>query len=138
MAYNLPAFLNGAQNFIIALLLSCALLALFKRIYQAITPYNERALIAEGNMAAAVALGGSMLGFALPLASALTETADRVEFVMWGILAGVVQILSFTILRRFIVADVKGNIEAGNMAVAIYLAATAIAVGLLNAASMTY
>ena len=138
MAYNLPAFLNGAQNFIIALLLSCALLALFKRIYQAITPYNERALIAEGNMAAAVVLGGSMLGFALPLASALTETDDRVEFVMWGILAGIVQILSFTILRRFIVADVKGNIEAGNMAVAIYLAATAIAVGLLNAASMTY
>lgn len=138
MHYNWPAFLNGAQNFIIALVLSAALLALFKRIYQAITPYNERALIAEGNMAAAVALAGSMIGFALPMASALTVTVDRVEFVMWTVLAGVVQIVSFLIIRKFIVADVKGKIEAGNMATAIYLAATAIAIGLLNAASMTY
>lgn len=138
MSYSLPIFLNGAQNFIIALVLSAALLALFKRIYQAITPYNERVLIAEGNKAAAVALAGSMIGFALPMASALTVTVDRLEFVMWAVLAGVVQILAFLILRRFIVDDIKGKIEAGNMAVAIYLAATAIAIGLLNAASMTY
>lgn len=138
MSYNLPAFLNGAYQFLVALILSAALLALFKRIYQAITPYSERELIANGNMAAAIALAGSMIGFALPMASALMVTADRVEFVMWAVLAGVVQILSFTILRRFIVTDVKAKIEAGNMAVAIYLAATAVAVGLLNAASMTY
>lgn len=138
MSYNWSAFLFGAQHFIIALVLSAALLALFKRIYQAITPYNERELIADGNKAAAVALAGSMIGFALPLASALAVTADRVEFVMWAILAGVVQIVAFLILRKFIVADIKGKIEAGNMAVAIYLAATAIAIGLLNAASMTY
>lgn len=138
MSYNLPAFLNGAYQFIVALVLSVALLALFKRIYQAVTPYNERTLIADGNKAAAVALAGSMIGFALPMASALMVTADRIEFVMWVVLAGLVQILSFTIIRRFIVADIKGKIEAGNMAVAIYLAATAVAIGLLNAASMTY
>lgn len=138
MTYDLPAFLLGAQHFIVAFGTSLILLALFKWLYQMATPYDERALIAGGNRAAATALGGSVIGFTLPLASALAVTADVVEFVMWAVLAGIIQIVAFVVIRRFIISDVRGQIESGNMAVAAYLAATAIAVGLLNAASMTY
>jgi putative membrane protein len=138
MNFTLQAFTTGAQAFVLAFGLACVFLAVFKKLYQFVTPYDEKALIAGGNLAAAIALGGAMIGFALPLASALTETGSLVEFAMWGVLAGVIQIVAFLVMRRFILSDVKGGIEGGNVAVSTYLAATSIAVGMLNAASMTY
>ncbi len=138
MTLDFGYFLDGAVHFVVAFGLACILLAAFKRLYQISTPYNERALIAAGNPAAAIALGGAIIGFALPLASALSVTADPVEFVAWGVLAGVIQIVASLIVRRFVVRDLVERIESGNIASAIYLAATSIGIGLLNAASMTY
>jgi putative membrane protein len=138
MHYLTDGFVYGAGHFVVAFGLACLLLAVFKRLYQISTPYDEARLIAAGNIAAAVALGGAIIGFALPLASALNVTADPIEFVMWAVLAGVVQILSSLIVRRFVVRDMAARIEAGNVASGIYQAATSIGVGLLNAASMTY
>ncbi|HEX8388313.1 MAG TPA: DUF350 domain-containing protein [Sphingomonas sp.] len=138
MNLDFQAFLNGAGHFVLAFGLSALLLAVFKRLYQMSTPYDEARLIREGNNAAAIALGGAIIGFALPLASALTQTADPIEFVAWGVLAGVIQIVASLVVRRLIVRDMVERIEAGNVASALYLAATAVGVGLLNAASMTY
>jgi putative membrane protein len=138
MNLDFNAFANGAGHFILAFGIACVLLAIFKRVYQISTPYDEAKLIGEGNVAAAIALGGAIIGFSLPLASALTETADPVEFTAWGLLAGVIQIVASLVVRRFIVRDMTARIESGNVASAVYLAATAIGVGLLNAASMTY
>ncbi len=137
MGYDLQAFQSGAGKFIVAFGLACLFIALFKKLYQMVTPYDEKALIAGGNQGAAIALGGAIIGFALPVASALEVTGGIVEFAMWAVLAGVIQIVAFIIMRRFVVSDVKGSIEGGNVASAIYLAATSVAIGLLNAASMT-
>ena len=134
--YN--AFARGAGHFILAFGIACLLLAIFKRIYQVSTPYDEARLIGEGNVAASVALGGAIIGFSLPLASALTQTANPLEFTVWAVLAGVIQIVASLVVRRFVVRDMVARIEGGNVASAVYLAATAIGVGLLNAASMTY
>ncbi len=137
MSYDWHGFVFGAQKFIIAFGLACLFLILFKRLYQAATPYDEKGLIAGGNVAAAITLGGAMLGFALPLSSALEVTGSALEFAVWAVLAGVIQIAAFIIMRRFILSDVKAKIEGGNIAVATYLAATSVSVGLLNAASMS-
>lgn len=131
-------FGSGAGHFILAFGLACLFLSVFKRLYQISTPYDEARLIGEGNVAAAIALGGAIIGFALPLASALTQTADPLEFTLWALLAGAIQIVASLVVRRFIVRDMTQRIEGGNVASAVYLAATAIGVGLLNAASMTY
>lgn len=138
MALDLNGFATGAGHFIVAFGLACLFLAIFKRVYQVSTPYDERALIAQGNMAAAIALGGAIIGFALPLASALTVTVDPIEFAAWALLAGVIQIIASLIVRRFVVRDMVERIESGNIATAVYSASTSIGVGLLNAASMTY
>lgn len=138
MDYFTHVFVYGAGHFVLAFGLACLLLAVFKRLYQMSTPYNEARLIAEGNVAAAAALGGAIIGFALPLASALTETADPLEFVAWAVLAGIVQVLASLVIRRVVVRDMAARIEAGNVASGVYLGATSIGVGLLNAASMTY
>jgi putative membrane protein len=138
MTLDFGYFLDGAAHFVVAFGLACLLLAVFKRLYQISTPYDERALIAAGNPAAATALGGAIIGFALPLASALSVTDDPVEFVAWGLLAGVIQIVAALVVRRFVVRDMATRIEEGNIASGIYQAATSIGIGLLNAASMTY
>ena len=58
---NLLAF---ASFFATAVLM----LAVFFVLYIFITPYSEVALIRAGNEAAAVSLGGAVIGFALPIA----------------------------------------------------------------------
>ena len=138
MDYFTHVFLPAAGHFILAFGLACIFLAVFKRLYQISTPYNESRLIGDGNVAAAVALGGAIIGFALPLASTLTQTADPFEFTAWAVLAGAVQILASLIVRRFVVRDMTARIESGNVASGLYLASTSVGVGLLNAASMTY
>jgi putative membrane protein len=136
--FDTTAFLFGAGHFLLAFGIACLFLAAFKWLYQVSTPYDERRLVAEGNMAAAIVFGGAIVGFALPLASALEVTANPLEFVAWGVLAGVIQVMASLVVRRIVIRDLVARIETGNVASAVYMAATSIAVGLLNAACMTY
>ena len=135
--FDVQAFTNGAVQFLLAFGVAGLLTLAFKYLYQMITPHNERRLIREGNTAAAITLGGALVGFALPVASALTQAGSLLEFVAWAVLAGIIQVVTFLVVRRLAVADVTARIERGETAVAIYLAAVSITVGLLNAASMT-
>jgi putative membrane protein len=113
------------------------LTAIFVLLYTWLTPWSEFALIRSGNAAAALSLGGAVLGFVLPLASAIAHSVGFVDMVVWGVLAIVVQILVF-LLARLIDGDLKRRIEAGEIATAGKLAIMALATGILNAACMTY
>jgi putative membrane protein len=131
------AFQTGATAFIIAFVAAVVFFVAFKFIYQLVTPYHERDLIRQGNSAAAVALGGALIGYVLPLASALSHTVSLPEFAAWALLAGVIQIVSFIVVSRFVYKALAARIEAGELAAGIYLASISIGVGLLNAACMT-
>lgn len=131
------AFQTGATAFIIAFAAAIVFFAAFKFIYQLVTPYNERALIREGNTAAAIALGGALIGYVLPLASALSQTVSLPEFAAWALLAGVIQIVSFIVVSRMLYRALATRIEAGEVAAGVYLASISLGVGLLNAACMT-
>lgn len=131
------AFQTGATAFLIAFVAAIAFFVAFKFIYQLVTPYHERDLIRQGNSAAAVALGGALIGYVLPLASALSHTVSLPEFAAWALLAGVIQIVSFIVVSRFVYKALAARIEAGELAAGIYLASISIGVGLLNAACMT-
>ncbi len=130
-------FQQGAIAFVIAFAAAVAFFAAFKFLYQLVTPYHERDLIRQGNTAAAVALGGALIGYVLPLASALSHTVSLPEFAAWALLAGVIQIVSFIVVSRVVYKALAARIEAGEMAAGIYLASISIGVGLLNAACMT-
>jgi putative membrane protein len=131
------AFQTGAMAFIIAFVAAIAFFSAFKFIYQIVTPYHERDLIRQGNTAAAVGLAGALVGYVLPLASALSHTVSLPEFAAWALLAGVIQILAFLVVSRVLYKALASRIEAGEMAAGVYLASISICVGLLNAACMT-
>ena len=137
MTFDPMVFAAGALNFALAFLAAGGFALIFKAVYRWITPHDEGALIRAGNSAAAVALGGALIGYVIPLASALTQTHSLPEFVAWALLAGVIQIATFWIVRRIALPDVSTRIERGEMSSALYLMMISIAVGILNAACMT-
>src|SRR4051812_3291761 len=105
MTFDPTAFGRGALSFALAFIAAGGFTLIFKAIYQAITPYNEGALIRAGNPAAVVALGGAVLGYVIPLASALAHTESLPEFIAWATLAGVIQIVAFWGVRRIALVD---------------------------------
>jgi len=131
------SFQASALAFLIAFVAAGLFTIVFKVIYQAATPYNERKLIRDGNVAAAITLGAALLGYILPLASALENTVSLVEFAAWAVLAGVIQIVTFTIVRMIVMRDLSDRVERGELPAAIYMGSISIGVGLLNAACMT-
>lgn len=137
MFFDPHAFGAGALSFLLAFLAAGGFTLIFKAIYQAITPHDEGALIRAGNSAAAVALGGAVIGYVIPLASALAHTSSLPEFVAWATLAGLIQIVAFWAVRRIVLPDVSARIERGEISAALYLLTISLAVGILNAACMT-
>jgi putative membrane protein len=135
--FDTTAFADGAAAFAIAFVTAGVFLLIFKLVYQAVTPHKERELIAAGNSAAAITLGGAILGYVIPLAAALTQTVNVFEFAAWAALAGLIQIAVFLLVRRLAFRDLSARIERGEIAPALYLLSLSIGVGLLNAASMT-
>ncbi|WP_295006368.1 DUF350 domain-containing protein [uncultured Dechloromonas sp.] len=122
---SLPAF---AGYFATAL----ALLALFVALYLFVTPYNEMALIREGNTAAAVSLGGAMIGYALPIAVSVATSHNIASMVGWGVVACVVQLLAY-IAARLLLPQIVHNIPLGKTASGIFLASLSLGTGILNA-----
>lgn len=108
------------------------LLAVFFVLYIFITPYSEVALIRAGNEAAAVSLGGAVIGFALPIAVAVAATHNLYAMIGWGVVAGLVQLLTFSAVR-LAMPVINHSIPQGRLASGIFLAALAIGVGILNA-----
>ncbi len=128
--------LAGLPAFLLYFGLALALLVLFVAIYATVTPYKELTLIRDGNAAAAISLGGAVIGFVLPLARAVTQSVSTLDLLVWGLIALVVQVVVFLVVGKLLPRFVEA-IKDGRIAGGILLAALAIGVGMLNAASMT-
>ena len=124
-------------GFLAYLLAGIALLYAAMAIYVRVTPLNEMALIRAGNAGAAITLGGAMIGFSLPIASAFQHSLNLVDAAVWSVVALCVQIAVFFMVAKLLGSDWRGAIERGETAGAILKAAVAIAVGLLNAACLS-
>ena len=122
---SLPAF---AGYFATAL----GLLAVFVVLYVFVTPYNELALIREGNAAAAVSLGGAIVGYAIPIAVSVAVSHSIGAMVGWGVVACVVQLLAY-IVARFALPQINHAIPQGKLASGIFLASLSLGIGILNA-----
>src|SRR5213080_1691189 len=91
--------LSGVPAFLVYLLVATALLAAYLIIYTSITRHDEFALIRNNVPGAAVALGLSAIGFALPLTSAISHSANVIDCAIWGVIALVVQVAVYYLVR---------------------------------------
>lgn len=128
---------SGLGLFFAYFLTSCFLLSAFCFIYERVTPYGEFKLISGGNTAAAASFCGAMLGYTIPLASAVIHSVGLLDMIVWGIVALLVQLATFFIVKTIfpsIIIDIPNN----QVSKGIFLGLTSLAVGILNAACMTY
>jgi putative membrane protein len=131
--------LIGLSNFAIYFLIAVCLLLAFKFIYVLITPHDEWKLVKEEqNSAAAIGFVGAVIGFALALASAASNSVSLIDFVIWGVVALIAQTVAFAIVRFLFMPKIVQRINDNEISAGIVLGGTSIAVGLLNAACMTY
>ena len=127
---GLPAFLVYFCTAIIAVVV-------YLLIYTRITAHNEFQLIRDNDPAAAIALGLSLLGFTLPVVSAIAHSSNVVDCLVWSLIALLVQVVVY-FLVRVPVPNLSERIAEGQLAPAIWLGLASLAAGALNAASMIY
>ncbi|WP_261842217.1 DUF350 domain-containing protein [Aliamphritea ceti] len=131
--------LAGLTNFALYFAVAIGLLLAFKFIYALITPYDEWKLVREEqNVAAATGFTGAIIGFSLALASAAANSISLLDFAIWGVIGLVAQILAFMILRFVFMPKLVQRIKDNEISAGIMLGGLSVAVGLLNAACMTY
>lgn len=128
----LDTAINNLLAFLSFFTVAIAILTVFLTAYALITPYNELVLIRQGNVAAAVSLGGALLGIALPVAVAVGVSHNLLSMLGWGVLACVIQLCVF-VACRVILPHVAEDIPQGKLASGIFLASLSIGVGIINA-----
>lgn len=136
MVEQLSSYLTDLTDFLAFFVVSLLLMIVFVAVYTSITRHSEIKLIKENSVAAAVAFSGSMIGFALPLASAMISSRTILEMIVWGVVALIVQIVVY-LLVRLPMPRVSERIENNEIAAGIWLGASSLIAGILNAASMT-
>jgi uncharacterized membrane protein YjfL (UPF0719 family) len=77
---GLPAFLVYFCTAIVAVVA-------YLFVYTRVTPHDEFQLIRDNDPAAAIALGLSLLGFVLPVVSAIAHSANVVDCLVWSAIA---------------------------------------------------
>jgi putative membrane protein len=127
--------LSGLPAFLIYLVCASVLVGAYLFVYTWITAHNEFELLRANNSGAAISLGLSTIGFALPLTSSIAHADGILDMTIWGVIALIVQVGVYY-LARIPVPDLSKRIENGEVAPAIWLGAASVTAGMLNAASM--
>lgn len=129
--------LTKLPDFALFFAVSLALVGLYLVVYTLATSHNEFGLIRQNNVAAALSLGLSLIGFALPLSSAVVHSTTIVDLAVWGVVAIVVQLTVYWLVR-LVLPNLSSRIASGELASALFLGAASLAAGVINAAAMSF
>jgi putative membrane protein len=128
--------LVGLPAFLAYFCVSLVIMSGYLYLYTHLTPHDEFELIRKNVPGAAISLGLSLLGFSLPVASAIAHSVNIVDCIAWSLIALGIQVVAFYV-ARIPIPDLSQRIAAGELAPAIWLGLASLAAGVLSAASMT-
>ena len=136
MATGLLSYsLTGIVAHLVYFGIASVAVVVFLAIYVMVTPHHEFRLIRQGNTAAAVSLGGVIIGYTIPLAKAVSQSESighaPVERRGAGRAAGGLWHHASRSAPP-VIACRRGEDSVRNLPAAI-----SVAIGLLNAAAMT-
>jgi putative membrane protein len=130
--------LAGLPAFVAYFVTGVALCALYLYAYTLVTPNDEfKLMFEEHNASTALALGMSLVGFSLPLASAIYHSANIIDCVIWGVIALIAQLIAY-FLARSIHPDLGGALRKNFMAAALWLGFVSLTIGVLSAVCMSW
>lgn len=105
-------------------------------IYVLITSHHEIRLIRAGNTACAYAFGGTAIGMAIVLHGTASGTFAVAELAAWGAIGLIGQLLVYFV-AKLMIPGLKEGLEADKAAHGILLGALSIAMGIINAGSLS-
>jgi putative membrane protein len=132
---EIQAFATGFPITLLHAGMTLLFLVIGAGVYILLTPQREITLIREGNTAAAVSLGGMLVGLAIPLAVSLSASTSAVEIGLWGAATIAVQLLVFR-LTDLVLHGLPKRIQDGEMAAAALLVGVKLATAIILAAAM--
>lgn len=133
---EIQAFATGFPLTLLHAGVTLVILILGAAVYAMLTPHKEVALIRDGNAAAAVSLGGVMVGLAIPLAVSLRASTSVLEIFLWGVATVAVQLMVFRLVDM-VLRGLPQRIQDGEMSAAALLAAAKVATALVLAAAVS-
>lgn len=123
-------------GYLIHLLTGFALVGVFILIYLWFTPFDEIKLIRKGCIAPALSFGGTLVGFSVTVASGILHMPSYTSFLIWVIIAMVLQLLAFLIMKTAM-PEMKESIESNNIAMGMLIGGISLSVGLINGACLS-
>ena len=132
---EIQAFATGFPITLMHFVVTLVILFAAAAIYVALTPHREITLIRDGNAAAAVSLGGVLVGLAIPLAVSLKASTTLVELALWGAAIMVVQLLIFRLVD-ILLRGLPRRIQEGEMAAAALLVGAKLSTAVVVAAAV--
>jgi putative membrane protein len=128
--------MNGLPAFLLYFVVGAALITVFATLYLRLTAHDEIGLIRAGNLSAAIAFGGNLAGFSIPVEKAIAQASSIADCVLWALAAMLIQFAVYG-LSRVLIPELSRKIEEDRVPSALILAVMAVIGGTLAAASMT-
>ncbi|CAN7474230.1 DUF350 domain-containing protein [Phenylobacterium sp. LjRoot225] len=132
---EVQAFASGFPVTLLHIAVSVAMLLAAAAIYIVLTPHKEISLVRQGNVAAAVDLGGVLVALAIPLAYSLKGSTSLVDVALWGVATVAVQLLAFRLVD-LVLRGLPKRIQDGEMAAAALLVGAKLATAMIVAAAV--
>lgn len=132
---EVQAFATGFPVTLLHASVTLVMLVLGTALYALMTPHKEITLIREGNSAAALSLGGVMVGLAIPLSVSLMASTSVVEILIWGAATIAVQLLVFR-GTDMVLKGLPERIQEGEISAAALLVGAKLATALVLAAAV--
>lgn len=103
------------------------------------TKVKEFKLISQKNQAAALSLGGKIVGLAVVLGAAAEYSISLVDMAIWGVIGIISQIIVFILAELLTIRfSISKAIEEDNRAVGIMLFTLSLSVGWIVAKCLSY
>ena len=132
---EIQAFATGFPITLLHIGITVLMLIVGATAYVLMTPHREIALIREGNSAAALSLGGVLVGLAIPLSASLAGSTSALEIGMWGAACVALQLLIFRLVDLAL-HGLPQRIQEGEIAAAALLVGAKLATALIIASAM--
>ena len=131
----ITSFVEGFPYFLAYVGTAAGLLITGCLLYVILTPQKEMDLLKQGNASAGMALGGVILGLAIPMGVCLASSISLYDMIIWGVVSILIQILCFRFVD-LILHGLPQRIENDEAGAAILLVAVKLASAILLAAAL--
>jgi len=131
----IQSVLTGVPVLLLHAAITFAILIVGTVLYLLVTPWEDLRLVRGGNVAAGIAMGGLILGLAIPLAANLRSSVTYWDILIWGAVTIAIQMVTYKVVD-LLLSGLPKRIEAGEVAAATLLTFTKLAVAIILAAAV--